>query len=62
MGVDLAAEETKDKTVFNFVCQCGHGIVAPVPPEGNALSVECECGVIWKLTWKGDHFETRMSR
>ena len=58
IGVELASGP--DRTAFNFSCSCGRGHVAEVPKEiDTQLTVDCECGMRWRLTWKGDHFQTR---
>lgn len=44
---------------FHFVCHCGQQVVAQVPRpevEGAIVTVNCACGVTWKMTWMGDHF------
>lgn len=61
IGVDLAAEGTKDKTAFNFMCACGNSLVAMVPSKkGESIEVDCQCGANLLLAWCGDHFKTKM--
>ena len=58
VGIDKGVG--KDKTMFNFTCTCGKGIVAEVPKNiGAFFRSECECGTVWELEWMGDSFRTR---
>ena len=53
----VAAPVPKPLTAFTFVCHCGRAIVAAVPPEkGMVVEQACECRIVWRLTWMGDHF------
>lgn len=55
----LTAETPKEALAFRFMCYCGREVVAAVPDKvGTVVEQECACGVVWKLTWKGDCFAT----
>jgi formate dehydrogenase assembly factor FdhD len=59
IGVDTASSDRR--TMFNFPCSCGEGIVGQVPDEvGKQIKISCKCGLSWELEWAGDRFKTRM--
>ena len=59
-GMTMGVDAGKDRTAFRYVCDCGEGMVAEVPAaENESVSLKCKCGVMYTLTWLGDHFSVK---
>ena len=62
-GKVAEAKEPNAGENYTYTCYCGLGLVAKIPKNvGDATQIDCHCGLRSTLTWRGDHFDLRVSQ
>jgi hypothetical protein len=59
VATGVKAVAAPEKPAYRFTCNCNKEVIASIPDsKGEVIHRRCECGLLWRLTWMGDHFRT----